>query len=78
MGPLRKPLQGVRNIVRFNWHFYLIALVLALVLGISWVAASLGARGYIGILLAMLLAPVLASLAVLGLDFILTALMFSV
>lgn len=23
----RKPLQGVRNIVRFNWHFYLIAFI---------------------------------------------------
>lgn len=26
METLRKPLQGVSNILRFNWHFYLIAL----------------------------------------------------
>ena len=26
MAALRKPLQGVTNIVRFNWHFYLLAL----------------------------------------------------
>jgi ubiquinone/menaquinone biosynthesis C-methylase UbiE len=33
MGTLRKPFQGVANIVRFNWHFYLIsALVITAVL----------------------------------------------
>ena len=26
MESMRKPFQGVRNIIRFNWHFYLIAL----------------------------------------------------
>ena len=25
MGQLRKPFQGISNIIRFNWHFYLIA-----------------------------------------------------
>ena len=30
--PLRKPLQGVLNIVRFNWHFYLLASVFILLL----------------------------------------------
>lgn len=25
---MRKPLQGVSNIVRFNWHFYLLAIVI--------------------------------------------------
>lgn len=28
----RKPLQGVSNIIRFNWHFYLIAVVFFVVL----------------------------------------------
>src|SRR5688500_14540986 len=28
----RKPLQGVLNIVRFNWHYYVIAVVLIAVL----------------------------------------------
>lgn len=27
MAKLRKPFQGVSNIIRFNWHFYLIAIV---------------------------------------------------
>ena len=27
MQQLRKPLQGLGNIIRFNWHFYLIALL---------------------------------------------------
>jgi len=30
---LRKPLQGVWNIVRFNWHFYLLSLGFLLLLG---------------------------------------------
>ncbi|QMU63170.1 MAG: methyltransferase domain-containing protein [Flavobacteriaceae bacterium] len=28
MGKLRKPFQGVWNIIRFNWHFYIIAFVI--------------------------------------------------
>lgn len=32
MGALRKPLQGVTNIIRFNWHFYIIALAFILLL----------------------------------------------
>lgn len=28
MGNVRKPFQGILNIVRFNWHFYMIASVL--------------------------------------------------
>lgn len=37
---MRQPFQGVRNIVRFNWHFYLIAVV-GVGLGL-WLAAWLG------------------------------------
>lgn len=32
MEQIRKPFQGVLNIVRFNWHFYFIAISLVLVL----------------------------------------------
>jgi hypothetical protein len=32
MAPLRKPFQGVWNIVRFNWHFYLLVLMLGVIL----------------------------------------------
>jgi len=28
----RKPLQGIKNIIRFNWHFYLFAVVIVIVL----------------------------------------------
>ena len=37
---MRQPFQGVTNIVRFNWHFYLIALV-GVGLGL-WLASWLG------------------------------------
>jgi SAM-dependent methyltransferase len=37
---MRQPFQGVSNIVRFNWHFYLIALV-GVGLGL-WLASWLG------------------------------------
>lgn len=33
--PLRKPYQGVTNIVRFNWHYYVIAAVFIWVLSIA-------------------------------------------
>jgi hypothetical protein len=36
METLRKPCQGVLNIIRFNWHFYVVAL--SLVLAISFTA----------------------------------------
>jgi SAM-dependent methyltransferase len=32
MASMRKPFQGVGNIIRFNWHFYLSALVLVVIL----------------------------------------------
>jgi len=32
MGKMRKPLQGVWNIIRFNWHFYLLAFGLVLLM----------------------------------------------
>ena len=37
MQQLRKPLEGVGNIVRFNWHFYALAAGAALwLLALSW------------------------------------------
>jgi len=50
--PLRKPFQGVANIVRFNWHFYLLALVLMLILLLLKMAAA-------GLILLVLLAETL-------------------
>ena len=31
---VRKPFQGVRNVVRFNWHFYFL-IALCLLLGVT-------------------------------------------
>jgi SAM-dependent methyltransferase len=64
MDSVRKPLQGVRNIIRFNWHFYALAFGLALAVGAAAVRlpAPFGYYGLAGLVL--LLAPVLVSLAV--------------
>ncbi|MBD2767834.1 class I SAM-dependent methyltransferase [Hymenobacter sp. BT664] len=64
MDPLRKPFQGLWNVVRFNWHFYLLALVAALGLGLLGVAGPPAARGYASALLGLVLIPVVTSLAV--------------
>jgi ubiquinone/menaquinone biosynthesis C-methylase UbiE len=32
MEPLRKPFQGITNIIRFNWHFYVIAIALVFII----------------------------------------------
>lgn len=63
MEPLRKPLQGLWNVVRFNWHFYVVALGLALVLAVVCVAMP-AYRVYALAMLGLLLLPVLTSLAV--------------
>ena len=64
MDPVRKPLQGLRNIVRFNWHFYALALAAGLALGLAarLLPAPLGRWAGVG--LALVLAPLLVSLAV--------------
>lgn len=36
MGKMRKPFQGVFNIVRFNWHFYALSLGFLLLLTVSY------------------------------------------
>ena len=62
MAPVRKPLQGLRNIVRFNWHFYALALAAGLVLAGAAAWAPFGRWAGVG--LALVLAPVVGSLAV--------------
>lgn len=66
MGPLstRTPFQGLWNVVRFNWHFYLIAGGLALAGAVGGWLAPPAARPYLALLLALGLLPVLASLLV--------------
>ncbi|WP_295122516.1 class I SAM-dependent methyltransferase [uncultured Chitinophaga sp.] len=37
MGKIRKPFQGVFNIIRFNWHFYVLSVVVvSLLLTFAW------------------------------------------
>ena len=65
MGQLRKPCQGMVNIIRFNWHFYVMGgvLIIALILAALFlVPASLRTLPTIVILLAVL--NILASLVV--------------
>jgi SAM-dependent methyltransferase len=62
MATIRKPLQGLWNVVRFNWHFYAVALGLALMLAVLCLTLP-AYRAYALILLALLLLPVLISLA---------------
>ena len=64
MQQLRKPWQGVGNIVRFNWHFYVLASALAglLLLATWWLPTAW--RGYIAAALVMLVGSTLLSLLV--------------
>lgn len=62
MASLRTPLQGVWNVVRFNWHFYLVAGAAALALAGAWLAGPNALRPYAALLLALALLPLLLSL----------------
>ncbi len=64
MAPVRKPFQGLVNIVRFNWHFYALSLGLMLALGLAarLLPAPLGR--YSGLGLALVAVPMVFSLAV--------------
>lgn len=63
MAGLRAPFQGVWNIVRFNWHFYVLALGLVLgLVAINYAAPAL-AHGYFGLLLLVVIGPLVVSLA---------------
>ncbi len=64
MAPLRKPLQGVGNVVRFNWHFYLGAGGAALTLAGLWLAGPSLLRPYAALLLGLALLPLLLSLLI--------------
>ena len=64
MEPVRKPLQGLWNIVRFNWHFYALALGLVAMLGLAALVAPASLGRYAGLGAALVAAPVVLSLAV--------------
>lgn len=63
MAAIRKPLQGTINIIRFNWHFYLLALMtVILLLAAAEYFPLIALFGYAAAILVLLL--ILSSLAV--------------
>ena len=60
--PPRRPLQGVRNIIRFNWPFFALAGGGALALLAALPLLPAGWRPWAGVALALGLLPVLSSL----------------
>ncbi|WP_291867532.1 methyltransferase domain-containing protein [Maribacter sp.] len=66
METLRKPNQGVLNIVRFNWHFYVIAILLigVLLLGVNYVTPIGQMYIYSAIIILLVAVPLLVSLVV--------------
>lgn len=64
MGKIRKPFQGVWNIVRFNWHFYILAFgfLLFLLLLTNYVTSAFGV--YILVFGLLIFLTVLISLCV--------------
>jgi len=61
---MRKPLQGLRNVVWFNWPYYLVSafLLLLLAVGARWFDGWIGAS--LLVFLALAIAMILGSLAV--------------
>lgn len=64
MAVLRKPFQGISNIIRFNWHFYVIAIFVVLVLFICSIFLSGLLKFGIQTLAGLVLLSVLVSLTV--------------
>lgn len=60
----RKPFQGIANIIRFNWHFYALALAALVMLHILKQIASPAFHPVIGIAGLLLMASLFVSLAV--------------
>ncbi len=60
----RKPLQGVTNIIRFNWHFYVIALILVITILFFRRFLSPGLSALTDLILSLAVLSILVSLAV--------------
>lgn len=59
----RKPFQGIGNILRFNWHFYLLALAALALLHLLKAISIAAFHPFIGIAGLLLVAGILTSLA---------------
>lgn len=63
-GVIRKPFQGVTNIIRFNWHFYVIAAVIIIALFIAAFLATETLSILISICIVLIVTSLFVSLAV--------------
>lgn len=61
---MRKPFQGVANIIRFNWHFYALSLVILLLLYSGTAYVKYPFREYIYLLCILILTISIISLAI--------------
>ena len=59
----RRPFQGITNIMRFNWHFYLMAVIAILCLCALQVLVPM-LRTFIVIIIAFIIVTTIISLAV--------------
>lgn len=64
MARIRKPGEGVWNIIRFNWHFYAVAVAVVLLLGLAGSYAHNDWRPYALLLLLLVAFPTIVSLVV--------------
>lgn len=64
MARMRKPFQGVINIIKFNWQFYMIATGLIAGLLIVNLMAGPSSRGFTLMIVIIVLLPILISLSV--------------
>lgn len=62
MEQIRKPFQGVLNIIKFNWHFYLLSFVL--LCGLLVLNNYFSDHSYISVIFILILATTLISLSV--------------
>ncbi|MGA9213481.1 class I SAM-dependent methyltransferase [Kaistella sp.] len=64
METVRKPFQGVRNIVRFNWHFYAFGFIVLVVLAYYYFSVEEHLRFLLLVFAVLFFLPVLISLLV--------------
>jgi len=63
-GAIRKPFQGVSNIIRFNWHFYLLAIVLLSLLFFIAIVSHYPYNAWAMAIMFLIILPTVTSLAV--------------
>ena len=64
MGEIRKPFQGIFNVVHFNWHLYLLSGIVVILLFAVSFYFHYPIKGYISLLLLCVLTSILLSLLV--------------